>query len=286
MCKLASKCAAGVASVSLLCSGVFLASGSASLASSQIVTLIDGNSKAEVDTGSQAGMSQWLVEGQNQLAQQWFWYRVGNTAESSIDTIGAPLINVVNPRSFSVTYANAQLAIRVEYTLTGGLPGSGISDIGETIRIDNVSSAPISLSFFQYSDFNLLGTPNDSSLQLGKNLLGRYNEATQTDGLFSFTETVATPGAMRGEAAFAGVTLAKLNDNVADNLSNAEGPIGPGDLTWAFQWDFTIQPQRSVVISKDKYLSVPEVPEPSAMTLALLGFGLAIMSQARRSRRG
>src|SRR5918912_1185451 len=59
-------------------------------ARAQIVTLNNNNSSATVDLASQAGMYNWLINGQNQLAQQWFWYRVGNdpTGQHSIDTIG------------------------------------------------------------------------------------------------------------------------------------------------------------------------------------------------------
>src|SRR5437762_12525225 len=66
-----------------------------------VVTLTSGNSSATVDLGSQAGMSQWLINGQNQLNQQWFWYRVDNdpTGQHSIDTIGG------------LTYANNPNAV-------------------------------------------------------------------------------------------------------------------------------------------------------------------------------
>ncbi len=57
----------------------------------QIQTLTDNNSVAQINPNSQSGMFNWSVDGQNQLNQQWFWYRIGNTPEQSIDTISAPL---------------------------------------------------------------------------------------------------------------------------------------------------------------------------------------------------
>ena len=60
------------------------------------VTLTDGNSVALLDPTSQAGMYYWAVQNtpntyQNQLNQQWFWYRVGTSdPERSINTISAP----------------------------------------------------------------------------------------------------------------------------------------------------------------------------------------------------
>src|SRR4051794_31472513 len=57
------------------------------------VILSDGNSVAKIDPASSNGMYYWGVQGQNQLSQQWFWYRAGAmTAESPINTLGAPSI--------------------------------------------------------------------------------------------------------------------------------------------------------------------------------------------------
>jgi hypothetical protein len=45
-------------------------------------------------------------------------------------------------------------------------------------------------------------------------------------------------------------------------------------VTWAFEWDLSIAPGSSVLISKIKTL---QVPEPSIVTLAVLGVaGLAL----------
>src|SRR5262245_36123810 len=60
-------------------------------AQAQIINLADGNSLANIDTGSSAGMFNWSVDGSDYLAQQWFWYRMGAmTAELPINTISGP----------------------------------------------------------------------------------------------------------------------------------------------------------------------------------------------------
>src|SRR6187401_1777600 len=97
---------------------------SASVQGASIVNLTDGNSSATVNLGSQAGMSQWLINGQNQLNQQWFWYRIGNdpTGQHSIDTIGG-LSYVNNANSVIATYTAATFSLEITYVLNGGVAG-------------------------------------------------------------------------------------------------------------------------------------------------------------------
>jgi hypothetical protein len=92
------------------------------------ITLTDGNTTAIVDPYSSAGMKYWSVNGQNQLNQQWFWYRIDGGAQQSIDTIGAPTL-VTNANTLTTTYANPNLSVAITYTLNGGgmaVPGTPI----------------------------------------------------------------------------------------------------------------------------------------------------------------
>jgi hypothetical protein len=65
-------------------------------------------------------------------------------------------------------------------------------------------------------------------------------------------------------------------------LPGVQSSFGPGDASWAFQWNRTIANGGSFQISKDKNIRVP-VPEPA--TLGLLGVGLAGLGFAARRRR-
>ena len=69
----------------------------------QVVTLTDGNSLAQIDPHSQAGMFNWSVQGLNQLYQQWFWYRTDDGLQHSIDTISTPTV---------VTYGTREMTVR------------------------------------------------------------------------------------------------------------------------------------------------------------------------------
>jgi len=241
-------------------------------------TLASNNSTVQIDPASQAGMFQWVVDGTSTLNQQWFWYRVGLTPEQSINAISAPAITPISPSSVKLVYSSPGLFdVQVTYTLSGGQIGSGASDIDEQILINNYTANPLDFHFFQYSDFNLGAS---DSVALSQNLLGKFNRSTQTfGGGTSLQETVVSPGANRGEVATTPFTLNRLNDGVATDLNNSLSAVG--DVSWAFQWDFTIAAGSSAQIGKDKRLVVA-VPEPTAAALAGLGLALLLASVRRR----
>jgi hypothetical protein len=178
------------------------------------------------------------------------------------------------------TYTSPLFSVRVDYLLNGGLPGSGASAIGETITINNLTGNTLDFHFFQYSDFNLNGTPNDTLAVLDRSLSGLYRGAFQGDGI-SFTETIdagVSPSANHGMVANYPVILGSLNDGNPTTLPDIDGPIGPGDLTFAFQWDLTIGPNGSAIISKTKSL---QVPEPSAAALVAVGLGAWVLRRRK-----
>jgi len=71
-----------------------------------------------------------------------------------------------------------------------------------------------------------------------------------------------------------------LNDGGPTTLADNPG-VGPGDATWAFQWDFLLNPGQTFQVSKDKRIGA--VPEPAS--LLLLGSGLLGGLKAVRRRR-
>jgi hypothetical protein len=257
-----------------------------SLVQAQIFNLSDNNATADINVGSSVGMYNWSVQGQNQLFQQWFWYRVGNTGpEAPINTI-SPALAIANngTRGLSTTYSQGQFSVRVEYLLTGGLLGGTKSTIAETITINNLSLAPLDFHFFQYSDFDLGGNAAGDSVVIGKNLFtGLYNTANQIHPLVTFEESVISPGANHAEVGFFPNTLNKLNDLNTDNLNDITGLTGPGDVNWAFQWDFSIAPGASAIINKSKYVELTAIPEPTSVTFILSAAAICAVRRLRRS---
>lgn len=238
----------------------------------QVVNLSHNNTFAQISLNTQNGMFNWMVDGQPQLFQQWFWYRVGpGGPEQSIDTIGAPLFFSPTPRDLTATYFAPGFNITVDYHLTGGLPGSGVADMAETITINNTGLNPLPMHFFQYSDFDLGTSPGGDTVELFP-IAGKYFLARQSQGPVAFSETVTTPGADHGEAALVPLTLTKLNNGGPDILNDFNGPLF-GNVTWAFQWDFLINPGDSKIISKDKRLEINAIPEPATGLLLMIGLG-------------
>ena len=90
----------------------------------------------------------------------------------------------------------------------------------------------------------------------------------QTEGADYRSESADVPAPDRYEIGLILAILDKLEDDDADDLNNTVGPVA-GDVAWAFQWNFVLEPDDSFIISKNKHLVVPE-----PHTLALLAIGL------------
>ena len=260
-----SRCVSALLVVVLL---VCLATARPALAT--VYQLEDLNSAALVDADSSVGMSSWTVDGTENLFQQWFWIRLGDGAEQSIDTIDLdePLAdhqdNDYDPgkESLQLRYEGSGLRIDVSLELTGGTWGSGVSDLLEAISIHNIGDEELDLHLFQYVDFNLGGTSEGDTGEI----IVPFG-VIQTEGAVYRSETADAPAPNRYEIGLTPVILDQLEDDDADDLNNSVGPI-TGDVSWAFQWDFVLEPGGSFIISKNKHLTVPE---PYTLALLLTG---------------
>lgn len=279
---IASLCSALIASSLLLLPGKSMAGN---------YTLSDGGSTATLNLGDGSGgtgslgMNSWTVlNGQNQLNQQWFWISINGSAPQSIDTLGGMGTSSTGPNDLTVTYQNAQVSVNVEYDLYGNGVGSGSADMMESIWIDNLSAVnSLTLSFYQYSNFDLLENNNNTVSIFGSP--GAYSTAVQTTGGpggTGFGEVILGPYANYAEAAVVPQTLNELGTpaylTLNDNTSE-----GPGNVSWAFQWNSTIDPNGELDILKDKGLKVTMIPEPATLALIALGVGALGLSLRRKS---
>ncbi len=257
-----------------------------SLGEAQAYTLSDGNSTITLDPTTQAGMNSWAVDGQNQLSQQWFWYRIGNSGpQYSIDTISTPAVSMIGTSTLNVNYTNAQFSLNTVFQLAGGAAGSGAANLNETITINNLSpSTTLPFNFFEYANFQL-GGMNNQNVFLTQDPNGKFSDALVTTGSIQATENVDTgtaPAANFGEAALYNSTLSHLNgtpDYALNNTTNA----GLGGATWALEWTNNIPANGTFQISK--VLSIEGVPEPAVWSLISMGL-IALCATKRRMGQG
>jgi len=243
----------------------------------QIYTLSQNDSVVQINAGTQQGVYNWSVDGVNQLAQQWFWYRVGSAGpESSIDTISAASETSSGANKATLTYANSTISVKTAYSLLA--PGNGTATLSEQITLMNTSGASQVFHFFQYSDFDLGGVTGGQSVQFYNNGSSSYYEVIQTGASGSTTETANAPGASTSEvqAGTDGTLLGLLNDASPTTLNNTLF-AGPGNANYAYEWDVTLAPGTSLLISK-----LMAVPEPSSM--ALIASGVLALAWLRRRR--
>lgn len=242
------------------------------------VTLTDLNSSVHFydnGSGGLGGMDAWNVDGVDHLFEQWFWYRTGtDTREYRLDSL-TQSITLQTGRLLELSHAGTGFSIDTLYVLTGGTAGSNFSDIAETIRIRNTGTSSITMSFYQYSDFDLGGTIPDSSVDLVNANLWRQ---TDIAGGLALNEASSIPTASASEANYFAATRTALDDSDIDIL-NGTTSAGPGDLTWAWQWNVTIGAGGSFIISKDK--QIQPIPAPGAVVLAMMGMSLVGWAKRR-----
>lgn len=262
-----------------VCSGVFLFAVSDSPA--QEFTLKNGNSTVIINPECDYGMSGWNVDCVPQLYRQWFWYRVGGVrGEKTINQLNLVSIQQTGPNTLTTLYRKSgQFTLEISYTLLGGANGTGYSSIGEQIKIVNLSHRTLDFHLFQYVDFDLGGSNAGDTVELGQNVSGLYDSASQNKGNSYFADEVVSPGANHGQVGLFPTIFNSLRDSSPTTLNDDTGPV-TGDATWAFQWDASIQEGGTFSVALNKSVFVTNIPEPS--TMALIPVALALLAGARR----
>jgi hypothetical protein len=267
-------------------------------AQAAVITLTSDNSTAtfhtEASDGGVIGHNSWTVDGVEQLYGHWLWFRAdGMTNEAplhALNHVGAIATNTdfdAFVDTLSVRYDNTgggfipgEFQVDLRYTLLGGTAGSQTSAINEVARITNTGDQDLQISLFQAADFDLAGTFDDDIVSAPGGLGNTIFVSDLLTG--TILETVANT---LPTAFYAGSTqplFDSLNDSGVTVLPNNPGPYGPGDIGWAYQWDFLIPAGDSVLFSKDENISFSGVviPEPSSLGLLLVG-SIAMMRRRK-----
>jgi hypothetical protein len=244
--------------------------GWSGLASGSVTLLSDGNSSLLIDSGTQAGVNTWTIDNVDALFQRWFWYRVGTTGpELSLETLGTPTLDP-DTAALKVIYANSQLKVTLNYSLTGGGLGTGQSDLNVGITVKNLTGSAMALSFFDYANATLSAGADTAVVQYPGHIV-------QTAGS-SQMDLVSTLTPSHSEVGLTTSTRDSLNNGsatqLADNLS-----AGPGDATAAFEWDLNLAAGGSKTWGEAMSM---QVPEPATLTLLAMG-GLVLLRGRRRA---
>ena len=282
-----------------------LLAGSCVIAAAGITTadvqLVDLGSEVWINPDSQAGVYDWIVSGQDQLYQQWYWVEV-NGQRFSIDAIGPAVVSQPTANTAVATYNDAvnNFSLEVSFELTGTDFASAQSLLKEAVTIQNNSGSDLNISLVMYSDFDLGNTLVDEAASLwGLNdshfVFGDtkgWTTATQTNGVYSHS-AIFNGWPLLGEIGVFDATLTKLNTTLdpldadasavlpltAGSTTLSEyGPFGPGDMTYAVQWDFVIVDGDSAGIGVDKRLVTPE---PGTAMLSLIGLVMLLRVRKR-----
>jgi hypothetical protein len=261
--------------------GLAVGSGT-QLRASDILT--DLSSTVQVYSQSDAGIGSWSVNGVNELSREWFWYSTGAVGsanpEKSIDTLSctldSPSDTNANPGYDTLNQEftkSGQFKVDLAYVLTGS-NGTG-SELSLQISITNLGSQALNFHWYQLGNFGLGGSSGLDVAQAGVNGHGYYITASEQNGGLSVV-TSLNPGANRAQVNLHPTVYNLLTGTQGSNLNNSAGPIGPGNIDSAFQWDLTIPSNGTTSILETQSMSLTVVPEPATLCLLALG-GLALL---------
>ena len=248
------------------------------LAGAQVLS--NNNSVISFNFGSSQGMTNWVVDGNDQLNQQWIWFRIGSgSGQMDLSSISAPIVNFANPGQVNVLYSNSLYGAQISYTLTGNSVGSGKSALTEQINFFNYSSSStLDLHLYVYGDYTLGGAAyaNSQNVKMTSSPVGTSVQTVfGAPGLTNKIVLVSAPS--RVEAALYPTTYNELTGGSDATLNNAT-LAGPGHSTWAFEWDSVLGTNSS--LGNISITDTMQVPEPAA-----IGFGLMGLFMAWRIRR-
>jgi hypothetical protein len=241
--------------------------------------ITNGNSTATFDFGSSAGMTSWTVDALNQVSQQTFFYRIGNSGpQFDLTQISAtPTITFsgAGQKTVNALYANSQYGVKLSYTLAGGTAGSGKSGLNETITLYNYAGGNLDFHFFMYGDYVLGGPAQIGSQNVQMGTSAGSSTSVQTFGAPGNNSVVSLSPASHTEVAPANQLYNELT-TMNDYTLNDSTSGSTGNATWGWEWDYNVTSSQTLSI-----IDTLAVPEPSSVALMFLAGGILALRRKR-----
>jgi hypothetical protein len=247
------------------------------------------NTSMQIDLAG--GITQWTINGVNQLNLQSFYYSVGAGSATSIYTLalvsGPTFTTNISKTimSLDATYADSTISVGTLFSLQSSPIGSAKATLTQTLTINNLLTTTQVFHFYQYSDFDLGGASGNQNVQFFDNGSGQYYQVVQTatSGTTLTGLVTAVSGGISAQSEVqAGLCdgnkfgLGSGNPVTLDNTLSA----GLDNVVYAYEWDVTLAPGASLTISEIQTV----VPEPSSV--ALVASGMLALAWLRRHRPG
>ncbi|MBI5683442.1 MAG: fibronectin type III domain-containing protein [Verrucomicrobia bacterium] len=203
------------------------------------IEIATGNTFADTDWDTAVGGYSWMVDGTEHLNHSSLWFGLGAGQDKlplHMLTLGSL---VADATSVQGRYQHDQFAVTVRYAVTGGLFGQ--SSLAQQITVENLTAAPLTLSLFLYSDYNV-DEERDANQQVVAagvpTQYGSVSRVTTTPSVAATSYTIGTPEQLLGI----------LNDAATYTLDN-NGGLMEGDMASLLHWDLTIPASGTVLIS-------------------------------------
>lgn len=228
------------------------------------------------------GVTDWVIDGKDQMDLEWFWIKAGNL----VGRVGSGTSILTQQQSWGTggvqEYTDATLGYKM--TVVWGLSdtGKGTSQLTELINVVNTGGTK-DFRFYEYTDFDLDGSVLDKvqpSFMVGS----QYGTITQQSplGITGEVGVLTSEAADRYEATTVHGTLIPTIA-AGNDLANTPGVVGPGDVEFALQWDRPgVLNNNGFGLTKSKTINV-RIPEAGSMVL--FGLGILGIGLARRFRK-
>lgn len=169
----------------------------------------------------------FTIAGQDQVFQDWWWYRLGTDAREFTFPMPATSETYVgNTATITWNNLNGSGLNAVLTVVISENPARAV----HTMAITNANAAPVDLAVMRYVDFDLNATASsDNAALVTSPSLMTVSEGAR---VFRFQG--------QGASNFAVSTFSTLRGTLADadidNMADTGLPFGPGDYTGGYQW--------------------------------------------------